>query len=119
MTHSAEYYLSKGFSPEMAEYFALGRRKITAVSPNDNFSLTLTFDNGETRLFDVLPLLSEGTVFESFRDINNFRRVYLDEDHCVCWDINPDIDSHIHWNNKVDICPDTCYVDSVPLKEVL
>lgn len=45
---------------------------------------------------------------------NNFRRVYLDEDHSVCWDIDPNVDSNEVWNNKVDLCPDSCYVDSVP-----
>ncbi len=119
MPNSVEYYLSKGFEPKMAEYFARGRRTITEVMANDNFSLTLTFDNGEKRVFDASPLLCENTVFEAFRDINNFRRVYLDEDHCVCWDINPDIDSRVYWNNKVDLCPDTCYVDSIPVTEIM
>ena len=34
---------------------------------------------------------------------------------CIAWDIDPNIDSHQVWNNKVDLCPDTCYIDSVPL----
>ena len=42
--------------------------------------------------------------------------VYLDEEQAVSWDIDPDVDSEIVWNNKVDICPDGCYVDSVPLR---
>lgn len=49
-----------------------------------------------------------------FREWDNFRRVYLDEAHSVCWDIDPNVDSNEVWNNKVDLCPDSCYVDSVP-----
>jgi len=117
MKKSVDYYLSKGFEPKMAEYFSSGRKQIVTVIPNDNFTLTLTFNNGERRLYDVGPLLQPNTVFAPFRDLNNFRRVYLDEDHAVAWDIDPNVDSNVVWNNKVDISPDTCYVDSTPLKE--
>lgn len=110
------FYLSKGFEPAMAAYFANGRRKIVSVSPNLDFTLTLGFDNGESRLLDCKPFLLPGTVFAPFREFENFKRVYLDCDHCVCWDIDPNVDSDVVWSNKVDICPDSCYVDSVPLK---
>ena len=115
MAQSIEYYISKGFDYKMAEYFASGRKKIVDVTPNTDFTLTLTFDNKEVRIYDCKPLLIKGTVFETFIDYNNFKRVYLDNDRCVSWDIDPNIDSNIVWNNKVDICPDTCYVDSVPI----
>lgn len=118
MGNSIEFYLAKGYDRKMAEYFSKGRRKITEVMANDNFTLTLTFDNGEKRILDMLPTLLPGTVFAPFRDLENFRRVYLDESHCVCWDIDPEVDSNTVWNNKVDLCPDTCYVDSVPYMEV-
>lgn len=45
-------------------------------------------------------------------DYNNFCRVYLDESHCVSWDIDPNVDINEVWSNKVDLCPDTCYVES-------
>lgn len=48
-------------------------------------------------------------------DIENFRRVYLDDWHVICWDIDPNVDSDIEWMNKVDIDPDGCYVDSIAL----
>ena len=115
MGKTVGYYLSKGLDIKMAEYFASGRKKITAVVPNDNFTLTLSFDNGEKRLFDVTPLLKEGTVFETFLNLEDFKRVYIDDTNCVAWDINPEIDSQIVWNNKVDISSDSCYVDSVPV----
>jgi hypothetical protein len=115
MAKDVNYYLSKGFDRPMAEYFAAGRKRIIAVSPNSDFTLTLGFDNGETRIFDCKPLLKTGTVFEPFMQYQNFQRVYLDADACVCWDIDPTIDSEVVWSNKVDISPDSCYVDSVPI----
>lgn len=114
MGKSAEYYRSKGFDPKMAEYFAAGRKRITKVVPRDDFTLILEFSNEETRLYDVRPLLQEGTVFAPLRVWETFRRVYLDENHCVSWDIDPTIDSSAVWSNKIDLCPDSCYVDSVP-----
>ena len=115
MGKSVEYYLSKGYDRKMAEYFASGRKRITKVVPRNDFTLVLSFDNGEIRLYDARPLLQAGTVFAPFREWNNFRRVYLDEDHSVCWDIDPNIDSNEVWNNKVDLCPDSCYVETVVL----
>lgn len=112
---SVEFYLSKGFDKPMAEYFANGRRIITAVEANEDFTLSLSFDNGERRIYDCKPLLKPNTVFETFMSYDNFKRVYLDDAHCVSWDINPEIDSDVVWNNKVDLCPDCCYVDSIPL----
>ena len=119
MNKSVEYYLSKGLDRKMAEYFASGRKTITSVIPNDDFTLTIGFDNGEKRLYNVAPFLKPGTVFEPFANIENFRRVYIDDEHCVAWDIDPSVDSNIVWNNKVDLCPDGCYVDSTPLAEVI
>lgn len=113
MTKTIEYYLSKGFDNKTAEYFASGRKKIVNVVANDDFTLTISFDNGEDRIYNVAPLLKKGTVFETFMDINNFRRVYVDEQHCICWDIDSNIDSNKVWNNKVDLCSDDCYINSV------
>ena len=115
MGKSVEYYLSKGYDRKMAEYFASGRKRITKVVPRNDFTLVLSFDNGKIRLYDARPLLQAGTVFAPFREWNNFRRVYLDEDHSVCWDIDPNVDSNEVWNNKVDLCPDSCYVETVVL----
>lgn len=115
MGKSVEYYLSKGFDRKMAEYFSNGRRTIVSVVANDDYTLTLGFDNGEKRLYDVAPIIEQGTVLEILNDLNTFKRVYLDEDLCVAWDIDPNVDSNIVWNNKIDLSPDDCYVDSIPI----
>ncbi len=67
---------------------------------------------------NMRPLLKEGTVFESSHDIENFRRVYIDEQHSIAWDIDPSIDSNKVRNNTADLCPDSCYIDSVPLGSI-
>lgn len=115
MNNSVEYYLAKGMDRKRAEYFAAGRRKIIAVQPEQQRRLLITFDNGERRIFDISPLIAEATVFAPLADDQLFLRVYIDEQHCISWDIDPEIDSAIVWSNKIDLCPDSCYVDSTPV----
>lgn len=111
-----EEYTAKGFDTRTAEYLAAGRRNIVAVSAEENFALRLTFDNGEVRLLDCKPFLQPDTVFAPFMKQENFKRVYLDDCNCVAWDIDPNVDSDVVWSNKVDLCSDTCYLDSVPIQ---
>ena len=115
MANTIEYYLSKGFDRKTAEYFANGKKQITDVVPNDDFTLTITFDNGERRIYNVRPLIKKGTVFEPLMRRETFSRVYVDDAHSVAWDIDPTIDSNKIWSNKIDLCPDSCYMDSVPV----
>ncbi len=110
-----EEYLDKGFDRRSAEYFASGRKRIAAVKANDDFSLTISFDSQETRLLDCKPFLKPGTVFAPFLDLERFKKVYVDSEHCIAWDINPEIDSEKVWSNKVELCPDACYMDSQPI----
>lgn len=116
MIKDVDYYLSKGYDRRMAEYFASGRKHPISVTANDDFTLTILFDNGERRLLDASLFLLPGTVFEPFMQIDAFRRVYVDDCHCIAWDVDPDIDSSVVWSNKVDISPDTCYVESILLE---
>ena len=115
MPNTVEYYRAKGLDQKSAEYFAHGRRKIVSVAPNSDFTLTIGFDNGEKRLFDVSSFLKKGTVFEPLMKPEIFNRAYVDEQHAISWDIDPEIDSRKVWSNKIDLCPDTCYIDSKPL----
>lgn len=115
MKKDLEYYLSIGMDYKTATYFATGRRTIKAVYPNDDFTLTIHFDNGEIRLLEMKDAIQPGTVFEVLEDINVFRRVYLDEQHTISWDKDPTVDSNEVWDNKIDICPDFSYINSVPI----
>ena len=118
MAKNIERYLLAGFDRTTAEYFASGRRRIVAVAPNSDYTLILDFDNGERRILDCKPMLQPGTVFAPLMQPEAFRRVYLDPQHCVAWDIDPTVDSEVVWSNKLDLCPDSCYLDSTPVQEV-
>ena len=113
--HDVAYYLERGFDIEVAEYYASGRKRIVSVTPNDDYTLTLCFDNGEERVYDMKPSISDGNVFEPLKDYGVFSRVYLDDSACVSWDIDPEIDSNVVWSNKLDLCSDSCYIYSIPV----
>ena len=102
--------------PEVKEYFENGRKKVASVCGNDDFTLTILFDNGEKRLYDMSRTL-QGKIFAPFRDISRFKEVYVDDKGCAAWDIDPMVDSGKHWSNHVDLCPDSCYIYSKPLNE--
>ena len=67
MADKVEYFLSKGFDRKAAEYYASGRHKIVSVAPDDDFTLVLTFDNGEKRRYDMKPSIENGKVFKPDR----------------------------------------------------
>ena len=68
MKKSVESYMEQGLDRKMAEYFASGKKRIVAVIPNDDFSLTITFDNGEKRCYDVTPFFTDEKV-ESLKNL--------------------------------------------------
>ena len=67
------------------------------VRPNPDYTHTLTFKNGENKIYDVKPLLDKG-VFIELQDMALFNSV------------KPFLGS-IQWENGQDICPDTLYLD--------
>lgn len=110
-----DYYIARGFDLKTAEYFVSGRKKVIKAVPDKDFNLILDFDNGEKRKYNIKPLLIKNTVFEKLLDTSIFNRVYVDDCHCVAWDIDVNIDSSKVWNNKIDLSSDTCYLESVPI----
>lgn len=97
---------------EVKEYFETGPRTIKKVIPNEDHSLTIYFDNDEIRAYDMGDILFG--VFEVLKDIARFKKVFIDENGNIAWDIDKKIDSSIHWNNRIDLCTDSVYLASKP-----
>ncbi len=74
---------------------------VKKVYPNPDYTLKLVFENGEERIFDVKPYLDRG-VFRKLKDLKKFYSVRIGEDT-------------IQWSGGQDLCPDTIYLDSVPV----
>lgn len=114
MNKSYDYYLSKGYDAKVAEYLSKGRKKLVGVTAGKDYTLLLHYDGEPVRMYNVRPLIKPGTVFGILDDPEKFRKVYIDDEGAVAWDIDSTLDSRIHWNNKIDICPDSLYMDSIP-----
>lgn len=72
--------------------------RVKNVKPAQNYTLIITFENDEVKIFDMKPYLDIG-VFKELKDINIYNTV------------KPFLGS-IYWKNGQDLCPDTLYLDS-------
>lgn len=73
--------------------------RVKQAVPLENFRLRLTFANGEKRIFDVSPYVA----YPAFKRLANpafFSLAHTDH-------------GTVAWPGKIDICPDTLYVESV------
>lgn len=58
-------------------------------------------------------------VFSVLKDIQKFQRVFLDEFGNPTWDIDETLDSSVHWNNRIDLCADALYMNSLPYEATI
>ena len=71
--------------------------RVKDVNPNADYTLTLAFDNGERKIFDVKPYLDKG-IFAQLKDLKVFNSVH------------PFLGS-VEWSGGQDFCPDTLYLE--------
>ena len=71
---------------------------VNKVQPLNDYTLELTFENNETRIFDVKPYLDTG-LFKTLKDEKLFKRVTVSYDS-------------IAWPNGVDLDPEVLYEKS-------
>lgn len=98
-------------SEKVRAYFDNGPRRIIKVTANDDYTLTLVFDNDEIRIYNMSNNLFG--VFEVLKNIDKFKEVFIDESGNIAWDKDKNIDSNVIWNNRIDICKDSVYMDSI------
>jgi hypothetical protein len=72
--------------------------RVESVIPTDEYSLILTFTNGEVGMYDCTSLLGFG-VFRELQDKTYFKKVQV-------------VNGTVAWPHEQDICPDTLYVES-------
>lgn len=63
---------------------------VKEVTPRDDFTLSLRFENGENGILDIKPLLHFG-IFQRIKDLSNFMRVRVSFD-TIQWDCGVDLD---------------------------
>ena len=77
--------------------------KILSIEPMENSCLKLTFETGETKLFDVSPYIS-GSWFGALRDKSYFKSVrVLPDGNGIEWPYGQDIAPHELYNCGVPV----------------
>jgi hypothetical protein len=71
---------------------------VKSVEPKDNYSLLLTFENGEKRIFDLRPYLNMG-VFKRLQNIALFKTARV-------------VSGSVEWQGEIDLSYDTLYLES-------
>ena len=75
--------------------------KPTAVAAAIDYTLRITFNNGETRLFNAAPYLAY-PAFEPLKTISLFMQARVAHNTVV-------------WNEEVDMAPENLYLESTPV----
>ena len=76
---------------------------VRKVKPLDDYTLILTFSNGETRVFDMKPYLDKG-IFRELRNVSMFNTAHVSFDT-------------VEWDNEADFDPKVLYTLSKKIKE--
>jgi hypothetical protein len=70
------------------------------VTPLPNYRLLLSFENGETRIFDAAPYLEKGV----------FKRIQ----HPGLFGLAKVVAGSVEWPGEIDLSYDTLYLESQP-----
>jgi hypothetical protein len=74
---------------------------VVAAEPHDDYTLTLTFESGEKRLFDMRPRL-DTEVFRPLKNLDIFYRVKV-------------VYGSLEWPGERDLAYDMLYAKSQPM----
>jgi hypothetical protein len=82
---------------------ARGNPTAVAVKALDDYKLLVSFENDETRVYDLKPALEgmQGKWYGELLDNDYFRMVRIGG-------------GSVEWPNEQDVCPDCLYEDSIP-----
>ena len=75
---------------------------VKSIKFKDDYSLLLTFENGEKRVFDLKPYF-EKPVFARLKNANLFKTARV-------------VSGSVEWQGEIDLSYDTLYLESKPIK---
>ncbi len=78
--------------------------EIVQVIPNENYTVTVYFEDGKIVLYDVSPLL-EKEIFQPLTDKNTFLNACTIINDTLAWDLEGNRDA----SKCIDIDPETLY----------
>jgi hypothetical protein len=75
------------------------------VEPRNNYTLLLTFETGEKKIFDFKPKLQQ-ELYRPLKDINLFMKAH-------------NAGFGVIWNDTIDIAAEPLYYNGTPVEEVV
>ena len=75
---------------------------VKKVEPTAEFTLILTFENGEKRVFDMKPYLNTG-IFSELQNLDLFNTAHISF-------------NTVSWDNDADFDPEALYEGGLPLQ---
>ena len=87
---------------------------IVDVKPLDNYDLIITYSNNEVISYNMEHLFKNK--LEVLKDINLFKKVFIDEFGNISWNIDDNIDSNDNWDNRIDVSKETVYFEGIRIK---
>lgn len=99
--------------PEVAKYYANGKRKAVSAIAQSDSDIVVTYDDGQKRLYHMYDLMRK-PFFAPLQDPSVFARVYVDAMGAIVWDVDQGVDSDMDGDNRIDLSPDTVYIYGVP-----
>lgn len=79
--------------------------EVVQVVPGEAYTVYAYFDDGSIHLYDVAPLLKEGTVFAPMKDPKVFREALTVMNGTVAFDVEGNMNPY----DCVDIAPEEIY----------
>lgn len=90
------------------------RPAIYQVIPTSDYKVYVCFDDGTIKLYDVMPLIKRGGIFEQLKDIEVFKKTCTIMNGTLAWDIGGNRDTA----KCIDVCPDKIYNEGVSVQEI-
>jgi uncharacterized protein DUF2442 len=78
-------------------------RAVKEVTAHEDYTLTVVFDNDDTGVLDMKPMLDFG-VFRQLKDYKAFKRVHVSFD-TIEWDCGVDLDPEFVYTKCVSHVP--------------
>ncbi len=103
MERDLQYYLKNGYPPEVAEYFTVGGKEVIGVVANSDYTITISYDNGVKKMYDIKPFIKSNKFFNHLEKIEEFKKVKYSK-------------GRIFWDDMTDLCGDSCYIYGLTLR---
>ena len=78
-------------------------KKVISAKANDDYSLTLEFNDGLRKRFDVKPYLDKG-IFRELKNLDYFRNIKI-------------VFGTVQWQNEQDFAPETLYLEGTLIEK--